>query len=103
MLRVLKKNGIIYISDLRRDIPNYLLQIVIPPNTVLKKLIYYSARAAYTKDEMRGFVKSSGGQCIALSTRKVTKGIAARYRDKGVSRSSLREVFQSRYFCVIKK
>ncbi len=58
MLRVLKTGGTLYIQDLRRDLPMYLLKRSIPSDTPVKKLQLYSARAAYTKEEIAKILKT---------------------------------------------
>lgn len=102
MLRVVKKDGLIYIHDLRRDVPHYLLKRVVPPDTTFKKLLYYSARAAYTKKEMEGLIRKAGGKCVSIATRRVTSAIARRYQKIKVSPSALREAFQSRYVAILR-
>jgi len=103
MLRVVKKEGFIFITDLKRDVPEYLLNRVIPPDSTFKKLLYYSARAAYTKNEMKKIIKDTGGKCISISTRKITRDVANRYKKEGINLDSLKEAFQSRYIAVIRK
>lgn len=103
MLRVVKKGGLIYINDLKRDVPSYLLNRVIPPDNTFKKLLYYSARAAYTKSEMKRIIRKARGKCIRINTRKITRNMARFYQQNNINVSALRESFQSRYVAVIKK
>lgn len=104
MLRVVKKGGLLYIQDLRRDVPWYLLKRVISRNNVMEKLIYYSTRAAYTKEEVGRMVKSLGVKTFHITTRKVTKKLKKKYELKKINISLLRQGFVSRYALVaIKK
>jgi len=103
MLRVVKKDeGLIYINDLRRDVPLYLINRVVPPNSTFEKLLYYSARAAYTKIELQKIIEKAGGKCITVTTRKVTDKIKRLYEKEGIDPRFLKESFQSRYLAVIK-
>lgn len=103
MSRVVKPGGIIYIQDLRRDVPLYLLKRVIPPDTVFKKLLYYSTRAAYTKNEFQKFVIQIKNCNTIIKTRKITKVLQKKYNKIGIKLQALREAFQSRYVAIIKK
>jgi ubiquinone/menaquinone biosynthesis C-methylase UbiE len=104
MVRVLKPGGMIYIYDLRRDVPWYLLKRVIPPETVFKKLLYYSARAAYTKKEVGGFLKKARVENIRIATKKITPLMDKKYSKMGIEHQQLKEAFQSRYIATaIKK
>jgi len=103
MLRITKKGGIIYIQDLRRDLPWYLLQQAIPPKSILQCLQYYSARASYTKKEIRIMLKKIGVSRYKIRTRNLTKSLIRKYRKVGVSASELRASFQARYVLIIQK
>lgn len=102
MLRVLKPNGLLYLQDLKRDLPYYLLKRAIPPDDVIKKLQYYSARASYTKFEMENILKKLKIKNILIRTRKITDPIRKRYK-KTLDINSLKESFQARYTAVLIK
>lgn len=102
MMRVTKINGFIYIQDLRRDLPLYLLCRAVPPTTVIKKLQFYSTRAAYTKKEIRMLMQRIRIKHYAIYTRHVTHKLIERYRGiQAISPTRLRESFQSRYIFII--
>ncbi len=101
MLRVTKKGGVLYIQDLRRDLPQYLLSRAMPPDTIFKKLQFYSARAAYTKKELKDILKKLKINSFSIKTRIVTKQLSHKYSD--IDPKQLREGFQCRYALVIKK
>jgi ubiquinone/menaquinone biosynthesis C-methylase UbiE len=103
MFRVLKPGGILYIQDLRRDVPMYLLNRSIPRENVVQKLQYYSVRAAYTKTEIKNLLKALKPKSLIVKTRKVTKEIISKYQNMGIQAQPLREAFQSRYCVVAKK
>src|SRR3989338_2741695 len=103
MTRVVKSDGLVYISDLRRDVPLYLLKKVIPPDNMFKKLLYYSARAAYIKLETKQFMKQAGLVCVKIKTRQVTSEIKKKYSRLGIWVKELRESFQRRYVVIGKK
>lgn len=102
MVRVAKKDGIVYVQDLRRDVPWYLLKRVIPRNNTMEKLIYYSTRAAYTKEEIRKAIHSLHIKRFHIKTRKVTKKMTRKYQ-KNIDIPLLRQGFVSRYALAIKK
>lgn len=97
MVRVLKKDGTLYIQDLRRDMPMYLLRMCIPPNTTLKKLQFYSARASYTKSEIKNFLKKLPLKKIRVATKVLTKGQKNKFQRAGLHPLPLKISFQSRY------
>ena len=103
MLRVLKDNSVLYAQDLRRDLPQYLLQLAIPPDTILKKLQFYSARAAYTKKEIQKLLTSLHVNTYNVRTRKLSKHMLQMYKKKGINSIRLKEGFQARYVAIIKK
>lgn len=104
MLRVLKDGGFLYIQDLRRDTPHYLLKRVIPPESIIQKLQYYSVRASYTKKELEKILENINNVKIhELSTRHITRKIQNRYKKIGVDMKLLREAFQNRYRLVAQK
>lgn len=102
MLRVVKNEGFVYIQDLRRDLPRYLLRRSIPPDTIVKKLQFYSTRAAYTQQEFRSLLKTLCIKRYRLRTRKVTKRLKKKYLGI-VNCAQLKEAFQARFVAVIKK
>lgn len=103
IMRTLKPGGILYLQDLRRDLPSYLIKKATPPDTLIKKLQYYSARAAYTKSEVMAFFKKIGLANATITTRKLDKVDKERYNKLGVSPKTLIESFQSRFVAVAKK
>ncbi len=103
MFRVVKPGGFLYIHDLRRDVPNYLLKRVTPPHSITEKLIFYSTRAAYTKEELNSILRKLGIKKFHIATRKVTRSVATRYKKIGVDTMRLKEGFVSRYVVLIRK
>jgi ubiquinone/menaquinone biosynthesis C-methylase UbiE len=105
MIRVTKPGGIVYIQDLRRDLPFYLLKMAIPPDTTFKKLQYYSARAAYTKDEIKKILKKFFDKKIRffIKTRKLNKMLVEKCKELSVKPIELKYSFQSRFILVIHK
>ncbi len=69
MLRVVRPGGFIYIQDLRRDLPVRLLKQALPRKTIFQKLQYYSARAAYTKTEVKVLLKQCHFPKAHIATR----------------------------------
>jgi len=102
MCHILKKSGILYIQDLRRDLPMYLLKRAIPPDTVFKKLQFYSARASYTKKEVRTILSSLHIRKYTIRTRNLTRSAKRRYRANGIDIQQLKESLQARYTLVVK-
>lgn len=103
MFRVTRGGGAVYIQDLRRDLPWYLLRRAIPPDTIFKKLQFYSARASYTKPEVKKILSKVAGGAYTVKTRIITKRTAENYKKLGVDLKQLRAGFQSRYIAVVKK
>lgn len=103
MHRITKMNGIIYVKDIKRDVPMYLLRRVINPKTVFEKLMFYSARASYTKDEMKKLLKRVNISNYVITTRKITKQMEKKYARIGIEIDLLKESFQSRFVLIIKK
>jgi ubiquinone/menaquinone biosynthesis C-methylase UbiE len=105
IVRVVKKGGIVYIQDLRRDLPFYLLKMAIPPNTVFKKLQYYSARASYTKEEIKKILIKTFKKEIKffIKTRKLNKNLIKKCIEMNINPKELRYSFQSRFVCIIYK
>jgi len=101
MLRVTKDSGTLYIQDLKRDLPQYLLKRAIPPDTIFKKLQFYSARAAYTKEEIKNILKKLKVGSFSVKTRSLTEKLLRKYSD--INPKQLREGFQCRYALTIKK
>jgi ubiquinone/menaquinone biosynthesis C-methylase UbiE len=101
MFRVTKQGGLIYIQDLRKDVPYYLLKMIIPPNTLVKKLIYYSARAAYLPSEIKKILKKIGIKNYHIFIRRLTKEVKRKYKDLNLK--DLKNTFRSRYILVITK
>ena len=103
MFRVIKPTGMIYVQDLKRDLPWYLLKMAIPPDTPFKKLQYYSARASYTKKEVAGVLKKLGVKKYFIQTRKITDKLGSRYQKIGINLLQLKAAFQSRFVAVFYK
>jgi len=103
MWRVLKPLGTLYLHDLRRDLPRYLLQRATPRRTVIQKLQFYSTRASYTKSEVRAFFWSLKIRPRAVATRVVTSTIKKRYKRLGIDHHQLKEGFQARFFAVAQR
>lgn len=101
MLRVVKKDGVVYIQDLRRDVPWYLLKRVVSRDNIMEKLIYYSTRAAYTKEEIKKILNSLDIKAFHISTRKVTERMKKKYERKNINIPLLRQGFVSRYALAI--
>ncbi|MBX9765189.1 class I SAM-dependent methyltransferase [Patescibacteria group bacterium] len=103
MLRVLKPGGTVYIQDLRRDIPFRILKEVMPPQTTLQKLQYYSTRASYTIPEMKKLLAKLKIGSYTLTTRKLTSALWKKYRGKIENREELVRALGTRFLLVIKK
>jgi ubiquinone/menaquinone biosynthesis C-methylase UbiE len=103
MWRVLKPGGILYMQDLRRDVPMYLLKRSIPRNNVIQRLQYYSVRASHTKSEVENLLRKLKPTLLKVKTRKITKNIMLKYKKMAIQGQQLREAFQSRYYAVAKK
>ena len=101
MLRVLKKEGTLYIQDMKRDVPFYLLKRTIPPKTILQKLQFYSVRASYTKKEIEKILSDLNIEDYKIWTRKIDYKIEQKYNKEGIDMKKLREGFQSRYVVII--
>jgi len=99
LIRVTKKGGVVYIQDLRRDVPFEILKTVIPPDDLRKKLIYYSVRASYTIDEIKNILKKLNISKYFIGIRKVI----SKYKKIGIDLKSLRYTFRSRFFVIIFK
>lgn len=103
MVRVLRKGGLIYIQDLRRDMPQYLLRRCIPPDSIFKKLQFYSARAALTKTEIVRLFRRVDLRFVVVSSRLVSDDVRERYARLGIDINLLKEGFQTRYVAVARK
>lgn len=103
MYRITKRGGVIYIQDLRRDLPWYLLKMVIPPKTPFQELQFYSARAAYTKTELKNVLNKLALQSYSIKTKLITDEIKKKYKKTDVDIAKLKISFQTRYVLIIKK
>jgi len=101
--RVLKPEGIIYLQDLRRDVPFYLIKMILPPDTLAKKLIYYSARSSYLPEEIKKILNKAGIKKFILKGRKLTNKLKNRYQKIGIDINSLKHTLSSRLILIIKK
>jgi len=103
MLRVLKPGGVLYAQDLRRDLPWYLLKRSIPQDSMIKKLQFYSARASYTKEEVKKIFFQLEIDKLNVKTRKMTKRLKIKYTREGIDPGEVKESFQSRYVIMANK
>ena len=103
MLRVTKKGGGLYIQDLKRNVPQYLLKRVTPPKNLFEELIYYSTRASYTKPEIVKILKELGLESFFVKTRNLTESLRRRYKKIGIDTTDLKEGLQARYVAVARK
>lgn len=103
MIRVLREGKILYIQDLQRNLPQYLLGRAIPPDTIFKKLQFYSTRASYTKKELANILEQLDVKKFKIRTRNVTQVVRRKYRNSGIDIDALRESFQAHYIAVVKK
>lgn len=103
MTRVLRDGGVIYLQDLRRDIPYNLFRKCLPPDTVFKKLQFYSVRASFTKREMKKIFDKDKKIRFILRTRKLTPALARRYEKQGINSKEVRESFQARFVAILRK
>lgn len=101
--RVAKPGSVIYLQDLRRDLPWRLLKTAVGLKDPFQKLQYYSARAAYTKKELSDILKKLHIRKYKIKTRQVTQNLKNKYNKLGINIDQLRASFQSRYVAVIKK
>lgn len=100
MLRITKPNGMIYLQDLRRDLPYYLLKRAIPRETVIQKLQYYSTRASYTKNEVKKFFSKAPVRSFIVRTRQISDEVKRKYTKLGIDTNQLKESFQARYIAL---
>lgn len=105
MLRILKKDGTIYIQDLRRDTPWYILKTILPPDNNVKKLIYYSVRASYTKEEILDILNKNNIENFIFKIRKVDNKILNIFKKNKINADikKLNQTFRSRFILIIKK
>ncbi len=103
MARVAKPGGLLYIQDLRRNLPKYLLQHAIPPDNTIKKLQYYSARASYTKEEVQEILNDLPLKKIKVRTPHLTKKLRKKYKKQGIDLQKLKEGLQARYIATARK
>jgi ubiquinone/menaquinone biosynthesis C-methylase UbiE len=103
MYRVLKPEGIIYLQDLRRDVPLYLIKMVLPPDTLAKKLIYYSTRSSYLPKEIKKILNKAEIKKFILKGRRLTNKLKNKYHKIGIDINSLKHTFSSRLILIIKK
>lgn len=105
MLQVLKIQGILYIQDLRRDVPWYILKTVIPPDDIRKKIIYYSARASYTIEEVINILKKLKIKNYSIKVRNLNKKALNIFKKNKVHINPLeiKQSFRSRFILVIRK
>ena len=102
MTRILKPGGYLYMQDLRRDLPRYLLAQALPRENVFQKLQFYSVRASYTKGEIKTMLEKASLDGARIKTRYMTKEMKRRYA-KNIPIASLRGSFQAHYVVFAKK
>ena len=103
MLRIIKPGGYLYIQDMRRDLPLYLIKRSAGLNSPIEQLQYYSTRAAYTKQEVRKILSEIKVKPLLLRTQNLTHRVKNRYSRLGINTTQLREGFQARYNLVVRK
>ncbi|HYC79982.1 MAG TPA: class I SAM-dependent methyltransferase [Candidatus Binatia bacterium] len=103
MIRVLKPGGVLYIQDLKRDLPFKLLKRAMPPDNIMKKLQYYSARASYTIPEIKNLLKKIKIRKFLVKTRILEKALEKKYRTLGIDLDRLKESFITRYYVIVNK
>lgn len=103
MLRITRKGGVVYLQDLKRDMPLYLIKRTYPPKTIFQKIQISSTRASYTTNEVKLMLQNLNIKNFSIFTRKITKKIKKRYEKQKIDMRALRESFQSRYIALIKK
>lgn len=101
--RVCKPNGKIYIQDLKRDLPPGLLRQAEKRDTILKKLQYYSARAAYLKPEIEKMLASLKIRSFKVAGLKIGPAQIKRYKKKGIDPEKLKIASITRLAIVINK
>lgn len=102
MLRVSGQNGVIYIQDLKRNLPKYIFKKCLPPDTVIKKLQYYSTRASYTPNEIKVMLHKMGIKKFSVKTHIPSLKEKNKYSRIGISSKTLKESLESRYSLIIK-
>lgn len=103
MLRVLRPGGILYLQDLRRDLPQYLLNRAIPADNPIKKLQFYSARAAYTKKEVEELLENLKIKKYRIRTQHINNAAKKTFFKLGVLNKQLKEGFQARFLLTATK
>ena len=103
MIRVLKPGAHLYIQDLRRDLPFYLLKQALPRENIFQKLQYYSTRAAFTRFEIIELLKKNVDVSFTIKTRKLNRMLLDKCKMKGIEVAELRANFQAHYILVLRK
>lgn len=103
MWRVLKPKGIIWIQDLRRDMPWRFLKMAIPPDNEFKKLQFYSARASYTKKEIKKIFQRLKIKKVSIKTEKLTKDWVKFSKKHGLELPALKISFSTRFTAIASK
>ncbi len=103
MLRVVKPDGYVYIQDMRRDLPDYLIERSTGKKNIIEKLQYYSTRAAYTKQEIKKMLSKMRIYPSHLAIPRVTMHMKKTYPRAGISIQQLKEGLGARYNLLIRK
>ena len=91
-----------FIQDLRRDLPSFLLERITPPKSIFEKLQYYSARAAYLKDEIKKMFFDLGIKDIHVLNRRITKSTRDYCIKNNIDIKKLKLSFSSHYVVCVK-
>lgn len=103
MWRALRPGGLLYLQDLRRNAPWYLLSRSLSGRTVFERLQVQSVRAAYTKEEMERLLKQAGIVSYRIRTRHLTVHDIRRFRIEKMEQTILRGSFQAHMIVIAYK
>ena len=103
ILRVVKLDGLVYIQDLKRDLPQYILQQSFPPDNLVKKLQFYSARASYKKEEVEKALRQLGLKNYKIRIPALNSANIKRYKKMSIDLERLKESLKTRMAIIIMK
>jgi ubiquinone/menaquinone biosynthesis C-methylase UbiE len=103
LIRILKPKGLLLVIDLKRNIPYRLLKRAIPPNTTVKKLQYYSARAAYTIPEVKKMLRSIKPTNIKITEPTTDLWSSNFFKKNKIEIEKLKTSLETRFLAEIKK